>query len=80
MTTLLTALTGSAVMTSGTTASIGKFNVYNATSGSLIATLPALATPTIGARLVVGKYLGDTSANTVTINCAGSDTFQDGST
>lgn len=73
--TLTTPLSGTAVLTSGTAPSVGKLNIYNATSGAITATLPALSGLNVGARLAVQKYQGDTSANTVTISCAGSDTF-----
>lgn len=80
MTSLTTPLTAQAVMTSGTTPSIGKFNIYNATSANISTTLPALSGLNVGARLSVGKYIGDSSSHTVTVACAGSDKFQDGST
>lgn len=80
MTQVTTPLAAQAVMTSGAAPSIGKFNIYSATSGSISATLPALSGLNVGARLSVGKYVGDSSTNTVTISCSGSDKFQDGST
>ena len=80
MTTLQTPLVGLAVMTSGTAPSVGKVNVYNATSEAISATLPALSELNVGARLIVGKYIGDTSANTVTINCSSGDKFCDNTT
>lgn len=74
-TTLTTPLIGSTVMTTGTAPSIGKLNMYDATSGPLTATLPALSGLNVGARLALQKYSGDSTSNLVTINCAGSDTF-----
>ena len=72
---LATPLVGAAVHTSGTAPSVGKLNIYNATSGSITATLPQLSTLKVGARLCVQKYMGDTSSNTVTINAYSGDTF-----
>lgn len=78
MTTLQTPLIGAAALTSSTDPTIGYRNVYDASSGSLSVTLPALSGLNVGARLSVGK--SDSSVNTVTVTRDGSDTFQDAST
>lgn len=71
-------LTGSAVITTNSAPVLGRFNRYDATSGSLVVTLPALSGQNVAARMAVQKYTGDVSSNTVTFNCAGSDKFDDG--
>jgi len=73
-------LIGLTKLTSGTAPAIGKINVYDASSGAISATLPALSGLNVGARLRVSKSDGDSSTNYVTISCAGSDTFQNPST
>lgn len=74
----LAPLIGAAIATSGTTPSAGTVNTYNATSGNISATLPALSGLSVGARLIVAK--SDSSAYTVAVSCAGSDKLVDGST
>lgn len=74
------ALAGSPVITTASAPSMGAFNRYDATAGSLTVTLPALLGINVPARLAVQKYLGDVSAHTVTFNCAGTDKFDDGTT
>lgn len=54
---------------------IGQTTYYNATSGNLTPTLPALSGLRVGARLAVRRDPADVSTNTVTLACAGSDTF-----
>jgi lysophospholipase L1-like esterase len=54
---------------------IGQSTWYNAASGNLTPTLPALSGLRVGARLAVRRDPADASANTVTLSCAGSDTF-----
>lgn len=78
MVSVTTPLSGAAVATTGATPAVGTINTYNATSGNLTATLPTLSGLTVGWRLIVAK--SDTSANTVTVACAGSDKLVDGTT
>jgi hypothetical protein len=80
MATTMVPLAGTALLTTASTPTIGKFNRYNATSSSLSPTLPALSGLSVGARLAVQKYTLDVSSNTVTLTCAGSDKFDDGTT
>ena len=79
MTTLVTPLVlGSATITTSTSPLIGKINVYDATSGILTPALPALSGLNVGARLALRKT--DTTTNSVTFICAGSDTTITGGT
>ena len=80
MATLAATLDGLAVMTAGTAPTMGSVNVYNASSGALSATLPALSGVNVGATCIVQKDPLDTSSNLVTFTRAGSDTFQDATT
>lgn len=67
-------------ITASTAPSIGQINVYDATSGNLTPSLPALSGLNVSATMIVQKYSGDASANTVTLTCAGSDTFDNATT
>ena len=80
MTTLVTPLLGSAAITTNTTPAMGSFTIYDATAGSLSVTLPGLAGLNVGAYGAVQKVSTDTTANTVTFTCAGSDTFDNAAT
>ena len=73
-------LAGATVISANTAPSMGKINVYSATAAPRTAALPALSGLNVGARLSVAKSMADTDSNPVTINCAGSDTYQDGVT
>ena len=74
---VLTPLVGAPIATSGNP-SMGAVNIYDATSAAIAAQLPPLARLAVGARLIVGK--SDSTDNTVTLSCNGSDAFLDGST
>lgn len=63
------------ILTTSTSPAIGQTTYYNATSGNLTPTLPALSGLNVGARLAVRRDPADVSPNTVTLSCAGSDTF-----
>lgn len=76
----ISSLAGAAILTTGTTPSMGYINTYNAASGALTVTLPALSGLPSGNRCIVEKWSLDSSPNTVTIKCAGSDTFDNGQT
>src|SRR5271166_4902004 len=77
---LTTILSGAAVLTTATAPVMGNINRYNATSGALSVTLPALSGLNPSAWCMIEKYVLDVSANTVTFNCNGADTFDDGTT
>lgn len=68
-------LTPVVIYTSNTAPAIGAVTYYNATSGNLTPPLPALSGLRVGARLGVRRDPADVSQNTVTLSCAGSDTF-----
>lgn len=80
MTTLLTALEAAATVTASSAPLLGDINTYDATTGAISIPLPALAMLNIGSNLMVEKDSRDVSGNSMTINCAGSDTFYDGTT
>lgn len=63
------------IATTSASPTIGQATYYKATSGNLTPTLPALSGLRAGSRLAVRRDPADTSANTVTLSCAGSDTF-----
>lgn len=77
---IATTLGDTAVMTTATSPAIGMINRYNASSSALTVALPALSPLNVGASLGLQKDASDTSANTVTVNCAGSDTLDSGNT
>jgi lysophospholipase L1-like esterase len=77
----VTGLASAAVVTSAATPVAGQKNRYNATAGNLAPLLPALSGLSAGpAEYYVEKDGSDTSTNTVTITCAGSDKFENGTT
>lgn len=77
--TVMTPLGATGPITSNASPIMGKINRYNASAGNLAVSLPALSSLlNLGARVAVEKDVLDTSANTVTVNCAGSDTFDSG--
>lgn len=63
------------IATTSAAPAIGQTTYYNATSGNLTPSLPALSGLRVGARLAVRRDPADTSLNTVTLSCAGSDAF-----
>jgi hypothetical protein len=65
----------SAIQTTSATPAIGQITLYNATSGNLTPTLPALSGIAAGRRLAVGRDPADVSANTLTFSLPGGDTF-----
>lgn len=74
-------LTSAAVITTAATPVAGQKNRYSAAAGNLAPTLPALSGLSAGpAEYHVEKTGTDTSPNTVTLTCAGSDLFEDGAT
>ena len=76
---LLTALqTGLSIITN-TAPSLGSINVYNASAGPLVTTLPSLSGLNVGAIAQVEKDSLDTTSNSITFNRNGGDTFTDGS-
>lgn len=75
-TTLLTPVpVAAAVVTASTAPGIGKTTYYNASSGNLTPSLPALSGLNVGARFAVRRDPTDLSSNIVTFTCAGSDAF-----
>lgn len=78
MATTLIPLQVNAVKTTTSAPAMGYINRYDATSGALSVTLPALSGLNVGARAMVQKYTLDASANNVTFTRAGSDLFDDG--
>ncbi|OQW34519.1 MAG: hypothetical protein A4E20_10895 [Nitrospira sp. SG-bin2] len=69
-----------AIITASTAPTMGNLNRYNAASGALTPTLPALSGLNEGSGCVVAKAFTDTTLNSVTFTRAGSDTFTDGQT
>lgn len=69
----LTAAT--AIVTASTAPAVGKITLYNATSGNLTPSLPALSGLAAGARLAVRRDPAEVSSNTVTFSTNGADTF-----
>jgi hypothetical protein len=80
MTTLATVLNGAAAITASTAPTLGNINRYNASSGALTPTLPALSGLNVGASCVVEKDRSDTTYNTVTFTANSGDTFEDTTT
>ena len=80
MTTLVTPLGATTPITASTAPAMGTINVYDATSGNLTPTLPALSGLNVGASLGIQKAIGDVSTNTITFTTTGADTFQGGAT
>lgn len=76
----LVPLTPTAVLTTSTAPARGKINIYNATAGNLAPTLPALSTMTDLDQIVLLKYAGDVSTNTITVSRNGSDPILGGAT
>jgi hypothetical protein len=75
----LAALTGAATLTTSAAPSLGTINRYDATSGNLTPTIPALSgVGNVGASFSAQKT--DSTANIVTLTCTGGDTFVDGAT
>lgn len=68
------------VITNTSAPMLGEINRYNATAGQLTVILPALSGLNANARTAMQKYALDSSVNTITFNCAGSDLFDDGTT
>lgn len=68
----------STAYTTGIAPSLGQINRYDATSAPISATLPALSSVRVGARMGIKKV--DTSENTLTVLCAGSDSSTEGET
>lgn len=80
MTTLMVPLgVSTAIATTAASPVVGLINRINATAGVLAPTLPALSGENIGARLSVEKA-SDTTNHTITLTCAGADTFVGGAT
>lgn len=71
-------LTGSDLITTSAAPIFGKINRYDATDSPLLPNLPPVVSANVGSRMIVEKT--DTTTNTVTFTCTGSDTFADGST
>jgi hypothetical protein len=69
-----------AAITANTAPTQGNVNRYNASSGALSISLPALSGVDDGANFTVEKDALDTTLNTVTFTRAGSDTFEDSAT
>ena len=80
MTTLQTVLNGATTITTAVAPTTGNVNTYNASGGALSVTLPALSGVNVGANMIIEKTAADTTYNAVTFTCAGSDSFDDGST
>lgn len=59
---------------------MGYVNRYDATSGALAVTLPALSGLNVGARTMVQKHTTDATGHAVVFNRSGSDQFDDGTT
>lgn len=74
----LSTLGVTAVITANTAPQMGMVNRYDATAAARTPTLAALSGLNPGATTVIEKY--DTSANTVTISRAGTDTFDNAAT
>lgn len=72
---LLEPLTTTTIYTASTAPTIGQTTLWNASSGNLTPTLPALSGLSVGACLTVGRDPADNSTHTVTLSCSGSDTF-----
>lgn len=68
------------VLTANTAPTQGNLNRYDASSGALAVSLPALSGVDDGANFIIEKASTDTTLNTVTFTRAGSDTFANGST
>ena len=77
MTTLATVLNGAAVITTATAPTFGNINRYNASSGALAITLPALSGMNVGASCIVEKDALDGTLNAVTFTANSGDTFDD---
>lgn len=77
MTTLATALNGAAVITTAVAPTLGNINRYNAASGALAVTLPALSGLNVAAWCIVEKDALDGTLNAVTFTCNSGDTFDD---
>lgn len=77
-----------ATVTTAVAVQMGKHSSYNATSGALAPALPALTSGSVATALAAGQVVrarvskskADTTANAVTVTCAGSDTFEGGTT
>jgi hypothetical protein len=69
-------LAGATAITSSSSPALGVLSRYDATGGAITASLPALSSVAVGARLAVTKI--DSTANVVTLSCAGSDTTTEG--
>ncbi|MBE7194414.1 MAG: right-handed parallel beta-helix repeat-containing protein [Gordonia polyisoprenivorans] len=71
-----------APVTAAVTPAVNDFQPINASGGAITATLPALSSTlaATSAVVVVEKASTDTSANIVTVACAGSDAFASGGT
>lgn len=80
MATTLTPLQVNAVKTNTSAPAMGYVNRYDASSGPLSVSLPALSGLNVSARVMLQKYKLDATVNTVTFSRAGSDQFDDGST
>lgn len=68
-------LSTTTIVTASTSPVINQTTYYNATSGNLTPTLPALSGLSVGDRLSVRRDPADYSPNTVTLSCAGANTF-----
>jgi hypothetical protein len=71
------------VNTTAVTPQVGFINTYDSriVAGPMAITLPSLSSiTTIGAGMIVEKYVLDANTNTITFACNGSDTFDGGST
>lgn len=68
-------LSTTTILTASTSPAIGQTTYYNATSGNLTPSLPALSGLRVGARLAVRRDPADSSSHTVTLSCTSPDTF-----
>jgi hypothetical protein len=68
-------LIGAPVISTATAPAMGAINTYNASSGALSVTLPALSSLNVGASCDVEKIAVDTTYNAITFTCNGADLF-----
>lgn len=78
--TVQTILIGAAAISTADAPSMGTINTYNASSGNLAATLPALNSLNVGASCIVEKGILDGTLNTITLTANSGDLFDDLST
>jgi hypothetical protein len=78
--TLQETLNGAPTITTTTAPTMGTINSYSAAGGALAVPLPALSSLNVNASCIVEKNAEDSSSNTITFTCSGSDTFDDTTT